>query len=221
MLLSKKRKGGLHQRMQAAKRTCEPSASEGNSSSLAQWLKEQWSWGQLSPQTVQHVAALATRDMVAAEAGSIPADLLQLSKLGSEGSHPNNCHRDLLALVADVSKLPKPFPIIMPMKVQGDKALQSIFLPHVVFHHLWVHYKDHWMSSFLPTGKAGLVCFWNNFQHHPCMHQHPVTAEARVWAHKLFEPFQKVFLFQTCFHDFDMFGFFLAERNSGSSAPSP
>ena len=178
VLLARKRKGGLHQRKEAAKRQCEPSAAECQPSSLAQWLKEQWSWGQLSPQTVQHVAALATRDMASAGATSIPADLLKLAKLGSEGAHQNNCNRDLWALVADVSKLPKPFPILMPMKVQGGTALQSIFLPHVVFHHLWVHYKQHWISSFIPTGKAGLVRFWTQFQHHPAMHQHPLKEQA-------------------------------------------
>ena len=186
VLLARKRKGGLHQRKEAAKRQCEPSAAGCQPSSLAHWLKEQWSWGQLSPQTVQHVAALATRDMASAGATSIPADLLKLAKLGSEGAHQNNCNRDLWALVVDVSKLPKPFPILMPMKVQGGTALQSIFLPHVVFspfvgalqRALDFFFPSHWQSWLgalldpLPTPPCnaptsfegtGLVILWQLF----------------------------------------------------------
>lgn len=147
-------------------------ASVEKPSLLAEWLKKEWAWGQLSPQTVQQISSLAKRDMQAAGASEIPQDLIALSMLGSQGTHPNNCHRDLMSLVADASHLPKPLQVAIPMKIQGGQALQSIMLPHEVAHSVWVSYPAHWVQTFLPGGKGALVKFWKKFQHHPAMQGH-------------------------------------------------
>ena len=147
---AKKRRGGLQQRLGAQRREEEATGvTVDQPSLLAEWLKEQWAWGKMSPQLVQHVAALAKRDMVAANATNIPEDLHKLSMLGTEGAHANNCHRDLQALVANVSKLPEPLQVFLPMKLKGNQALQSIMLPHMVMHHVWVHYQSYWQNFFL------------------------------------------------------------------------
>ena len=121
--VAKKRKGGHKQRLQALEREVGSGpASVEKPSLLAGWLKKQWAWGQLSPQTLQHIASLATRDMQAAGAFEIPQDLIDLSMLGSRGTHSNNCHRDLMSLVAGASHLPKPLQVAIPMKVPGGHA---------------------------------------------------------------------------------------------------
>ena len=155
----KKRRGGLQQRLGAQRREEEATGvTVDQPSLLAEWLKEQWAWGKMSPQLVQHVAALAKRDMVAANATNIPEDLHKLSMLGTEGAHANNCHRDLQALVANVSKLPEPLQIFLPMKLKGNQALQSIMLPHMVMHHVWVHYQSYW-QKFFSCPMEQVACF--------------------------------------------------------------
>ena len=67
--LPKKRKGGVLQRLQSLSREVEAQTiALQQPSLLADWLKKQWAWGQLSPQEVQHVASLAKKDMVTAGA---------------------------------------------------------------------------------------------------------------------------------------------------------
>ena len=170
----KRRRGGLHQRVQSQKR--ESLAGDvsfgGQPSLLADWLKEQWAWGQLSPQAVQHIASLAKKDMLASGATEIPNSLHKLSMLGTEGAHANNCHRDLWNLVASEYQLPQPLQVFMSMKVPKGKALQSIMLPHLVFHHVWVNYPDFWKSIFLPNGKDGLLAFWEKFKDHHSFENH-------------------------------------------------
>ena len=169
----KKRKGGNQQRLKALEREVgSTAASVKGHSLLADWLKKQWAWGELSPQTVQQISSLAKKDMQAAGASEIPQDLVSLSMLGSQGTHPNNCHRDLMSLVADASYLPKPLQVAIPMKIPGGQALQSIMLPHEVAHAVWVSYPAHWENTFLPGGKGALVEFWKKFQHHPAMQDH-------------------------------------------------
>ena len=134
--------------------------------------EEGGAWGQLSPQTVQQISSLAKRDMQAAGASEFPQDLIALSVLGSQGTHPNNCHQDLMSLVADASHVPKPLQVAIPMKIQGGQALQSIMLSHEVAHSVWASYPAHWVQTFLPGGRGALVKFWKKFQHHPAMQGH-------------------------------------------------
>ena len=169
---NKKRKGGLQQRLSAAKRQSVEDSAVDTPSLLCNWLQQQWAWGRFSPQEIQHIAMLAKRDSEAAGATHLQKPLCSLASLGTEGQHANNCHRDLLALIKDVSFLPQPLSVFMPFKITAKTALQSTMLPHLVFHQLWASYKDYWNSCFLPNGKKGLEDFWAKFQDHPAMRGH-------------------------------------------------
>ena len=169
--IRKKRRGGHQQRL-AATEAEQLSAGDSNTppatpSALAEWLQQEWAWGRFSPQEVQHIAALATRDMKSAGTTNIQPSLANLSSLGSEGKHSNNVHRDLLALVKDTSSLPEALFVKMPLK--NMSVLQAVMLPHLVFHCLFTKYKDYWNSCFLPDGHASLQRFWSSFSSHPCM----------------------------------------------------
>ena len=170
--LLKKRKGGQQQRLQAHRQEMEAAApTKDQQCLLAEWLKEQWAWGQMAPQTVQHVASLAKKDMLSAGMENVPASLQQLARLGTSGAFPNNCHRDLMAVAPGASKLPPPLQALTPLKVKGGSALQSV-MPHLVLHHVWKYYQDFWASFFLPIGKAGLVAFWQKSESRPSMDGH-------------------------------------------------
>ena len=167
----KKRKGGVQQRIRRSKEEA-AEATPSISSGLAAWLKEKWSWGTLSPQEVQHIAALAVSDMENCGLENPPSDLLALASLGSHGRHCNNVHRDLMLQVQHVSKLPAAEKVIMPMKVPGGSAEQTLVLPHLVFHSLYEHYQTYWGETFLPGGRKSLMAFWKNISTHPCMKDH-------------------------------------------------
>ena len=175
---SKKRKGGLQQRLSAAKRQSVEDSGVDKPSLLSNWLQQQWAWGRFSPQEIQHIAMLAKRDSEAAGATHLQKPLCSLASLGTEGMHGNNCHRDLLQVIKDVSFLPQPLSVFMPFKITAKTALQSIMLPHLVFHHLWVSYKDYWNTCFVPNGQKGLEVFWKNFQFHPAMQGHCILHRA-------------------------------------------
>ena len=114
---SKKRKGGQRQRLAASAAAAAPPNLE---SKLARYLKAQWSWGHLSPQDLQRIAAFAVDDMRHMTGDAvIPPELMQLARMGSHGVHPNNMHRDLLHLMKDESLLPEPLMTRFPMKTEA------------------------------------------------------------------------------------------------------
>ena len=56
-----------------------------------------WAWGQLSPQTIQHLMALFKEDLALALIGGLSMTLITtLASLGAEGTIPGNVHRDLI-----------------------------------------------------------------------------------------------------------------------------
>ena len=46
--------------------------------------------------------------------------------------------------------------------------LQSIMLPHELFHCMWKEYKEYFIHALAPGGSNRLVSFWKNFEKHPC-----------------------------------------------------
>ena len=106
-------------------------------SALAAWLQEQWSWGYMSPQTCQKIAALAITDLNDCGLEQPPVALQKLASIGSSGCQSQNCNRDMLNLVHSISKMPAPLQEKLPLK--GGVYLQNIMLPHEIFHHLWVN----------------------------------------------------------------------------------
>lgn len=167
----KKRRGGQQQRLGAArseKAHLEEAQAAKKPSCLADFLVERWSWGKYSPQEIQHIAMLATRDMEALGVTHVQPSLTSLASLGSKGKHGNNVHRDLMNVIKDTTQLPEPLLVSMPFKGKPG-LLQMVMLPHLVFHCLFTYYPTFWKSSFLPTGVKGLVSFWTHFKTHPSM----------------------------------------------------
>ena len=168
---NKKRKGGNQQRLAAAQAALDASSSnvptDQTPSLLEDHLVSQWAWGKYSPQEIQLLANLAKRDMEAMGVSKVQSSLASLASMGSSGKHANNCHRDLMKLVNDKSWLPQPLQVVMPFKPAD--FVQSVMLPHLVFHALYTHYPAFWAACFLPLGVKGLVAFWNLMASHPCM----------------------------------------------------
>ena len=97
---SKKREGGQQQRLQAHRQEMEAAApTKDQPCLLAEWLKERWAWGPMSPQIVQHVASVAKKDILSPGIENVPASLQQLARLGTSGAFPNNYHRDFMAVM--------------------------------------------------------------------------------------------------------------------------
>ena len=136
-------------------------------SRLADHLVIQWAWGKYSPQEIQLLAHLATRDMEALGLSEIPTSLTSLAALGSHGRHANNCHRDLIHYMKDKTFLPDPLQVHMPFV--ATMLLQAVMLPHLVFHTLFTKYPTYWANCFLPGGVKSLVKFWKHMMPHPSM----------------------------------------------------
>ena len=83
-------------------------------SRLADHLVIQWAWGKYSPQEIQLLAHLATRDMEALGLSEIPTSLTSLAALGSHGRHANNCHRDLIHYMKDQTHCKSICPLWQP-----------------------------------------------------------------------------------------------------------
>ena len=143
-------------------------------SKLATYLEEQWSWGYMSPQTCQKIASLAVQDMEAAGVEQTPLSLKKISTIGTSGSHAQNCHRDFLALVATKTKICKPLQEKLPFK--DGLYLQSIMLPHEIFHWMWKDYKDYFISALAPGGSNRLENFWKSYEKHPAMQSSAMAA---------------------------------------------
>ena len=80
---SKRRKGGLQQRLEEARVESE------RSSVVAEYLLQQYAWGLMSVQQVQQIAALVLQDMDLLKVSTdvVFPQLEALRKLGSSGIH--------------------------------------------------------------------------------------------------------------------------------------
>lgn len=79
---------------------------------------------------------------------------------------------DLVVHIKDVSLLPEPERVVLPLKIAAGAAFQSIMLPHMVFHSLYSNYKAYWETTFLPGGIKKLQAFWTKIATHPIMDGH-------------------------------------------------
>ena len=77
--IAKKRKGGLWQRLAAARSECE------RTSAIATYLLKQYSWGKMSVQQVQEVASLVLQDMKEFQSDIVFPELVSLAGFGSSG----------------------------------------------------------------------------------------------------------------------------------------
>ena len=121
-----------------------------------------WSWGEMSPQELQHMAELIEQDLKNLLAGGLDMRLLKtLSGLGSKGSSPQHCHRDLL------TRLPTPklgtmstFKIYLEHSVFGvSEAMSGIVWPHELFANLYHHHNAAFFTYMVPSLEI-LKNFW-------------------------------------------------------------
>lgn len=170
--LKRRRKGGQRQRLEAADEIRRTEAEERTSERLSEYLKRQWAWGHISPQTVQAIASHAIGDMKACGSTDLPPLLAKFAALGTNGQHPNNMHKELLHLLEQNVHVPQPLMVKLPF-AKGD-FLQSIMLPHVLFAHLHQFYPAAFQRQFFPQGIGHLKEFWTTFKMHPCMEGHEI-----------------------------------------------
>ena len=84
-----RRTGGQRQRLEADDSIRRTEAEERASERLSEYLKRQWAWGHISPQTVQAIANHAIGDMKACGSTDLPPLLAKFAALGTNGQHPN------------------------------------------------------------------------------------------------------------------------------------
>ena len=106
------RRGGLQQRIQKIEARDDAAPVANN---LAHELLERWSWGEVSPQVVQKLAAASQRDFQAVGA-TPPSEIAALAGLGSGGLYPNNMHKEILQIANKNNAFSKPFAVKMSLK---------------------------------------------------------------------------------------------------------
>lgn len=160
----KRRRGGQRQRLAAFHEAHVPTASKN--SFLADMLLEKWSWGQISPQEVQQFAAMACKDFEQ-NAAQPPCDLQFLASLGTSGVHKNNMHRQLLQWGnGKCPHMVQAFHATFTFKPPYNNQMQSLLLPHELFHHIYWNYKQAWNKIILPSVDS-LKEFWKLQKNHP------------------------------------------------------
>ncbi|CAE7677342.1 unnamed protein product [Symbiodinium sp. CCMP2592] len=168
-------RGGVQQRIQKveARNDAAPVASN-----LAHELLERWSWGEVSPQVVQKLAAASQRDFQAVGA-TPPSEVAALAGLGSAGLYPNNMHKEILKIANKNNAFSKPFAVKMSFKPPWDKLLQTMLLPHVVFSDLYHSYPAAFAKFMMPSGGIQkLKEFWRlQKAGHPAWRNHPIVSK--------------------------------------------
>jgi hypothetical protein len=133
-------------------------AVSGRSSQFISFMLQLWSWGLMSPQTMQELAHRALMDFDNAlkdedKAMHIRHDLKMIATLGDKGKYKGNMHRDLERKLEDswvtswCCKLP-----LKPMSAPRwsvNMLAQTMLLPHLLFS---------CMGNFYPAAFAKLMC---------------------------------------------------------------
>ena len=157
-------RGGCRQRRQRAQATAAAELvavggrEAGPLGKPAYQLVESWCWGELSAVRVQCLALCAVQD------GCAEASLARLSKLGAEGAHAGNCHRDLLEFLRRL-KLPRtPEAVVetVPLRLRTEGPATLVEHPYMPLHRLFAHMFQHWPSEWRKTvfGQAGQLGQW-------------------------------------------------------------
>ena len=189
--------GGIRQRMRKAaflkasgsSNVHDTVSHEIHTTGLGDYLLEKVGWKEISAYQGQQIAALAmnaivhalnaagtTQDFQAkikqggAEdlASAFCPDLSKLSKLGSKGAHPNNCHRDLMQALGEptVPYSRVYIPLRLPDSPKVKNVEQHIIWPHLLLEKLGSLGGDVWERRV--AGKPGrLFSFWRNMRGHP------------------------------------------------------
>ena len=175
-----RRQGGKRQRLSRAAAE-NPVAACILESCLAVELCLKFAWGVYTPQTVQHLASCACKDMDQLlskyTAKYDLGDIRKLSELGSGGKHVNNCHRDLMKMIDGNPALPRPKEIHVPIKGYVNLQSSYMFLPHELFAEIHSSYYFAFKKIFCPSAEK-CAEFWKSARDHPAMANHPIKQES-------------------------------------------
>ena len=160
-------KGGAQQQLRRQRLAA--GVGDERPSQLANFLLEQWSFGQLSTPMVQRIAHHAHADGV-----DLP-EVVRLAGLGAGGRLPGNTHRDLLAATGDMPFKRALSTFMVPYRhgLRGVRAVpQEMLLPHLVVAELYEAYPDEFSTRLLGSDGLGdtsrLQSFWESMeQRHP------------------------------------------------------
>ena len=125
-----------------------------------------WSWGEMTPQELQHMAGLMLKDLEMLLGGGLDRSLLiTLAGLGSHGANPQHCHKDLLQRLPK-SRLPsmKLLKIFLEHSVFGvSEALSGIIWPHELFANMYHYHKEAFFTYFVSSMDT-LRKFWDSVE---------------------------------------------------------
>ena len=152
----------------------EENVSGSKKSHLANFLLEEWGFGRMSAVMVQKMAMHSYKDFQSKRLDS-PEDLKDLAMLGSQGEHPQNCHRDLTRWIKRQHAILEPSFVQLPMRISHPteegptwKTVDHAMLfPHDIFAHLYEHNRLDFNHRFLGVREdvqpgPTLSHFWNS-----------------------------------------------------------
>ena len=161
---SKKRKGGILQRMTAAK---EELTAE---SALFKVLLGMYAKGILSAHQFHEIAKAGQEDIDKAHDGFQVVNLQRVAKL----QQSNNFGRTIASMMAKECNLPMPMQVHIPMKgLEDGVPCRSMLLPHEMFATFFEN--DAWTQTILPD-ESKLRPFWDAFESHPSFQNHPLKS---------------------------------------------
>ena len=111
------------------------------------------------------LAAVGDLETLGADAASLP-DLERLAKAGTNGTNPQNLHRDIMNAVKDRTTL-EPSQFHIPFQNFGEQ-MQLMTLPHAQFAHLYHQYPNSFRKRVLPEN-SDLSDFWQGMDGHPAV----------------------------------------------------
>ena len=160
---SKRRKGGLQQRLEEARVESE------RSSVVAEYLLQQYAWGLMSVQQVQQIAALVLQDMnfLKVSTDVVFPQLEALRKLESSGIHMNNMSRDIDKYVMTMQQLPPSTDFTIPT-TRGEEKSQAL-LPHELFSYLYENHRAAFNKMLIPDGEDSLKKNWSQCSEARCL----------------------------------------------------
>ena len=172
-------------------------------SELALHLLREWSWGKISAPEIQRIASTAFKDQVElakklkGTCDDCSKSLARLARLGSNGNHPGNAHRELLTWLGEpVSTKPLSVEIsVVVQKFKNNRKLKiglgnnlsirkvpiHFMLPHMVFHNLFNNFNDkfkEFMFGCKENVEDQLESFWNTIieRGDPRLRSLPITS---------------------------------------------
>ena len=149
---------------------------KGSQSQLANKLLALWSHGLISASLCQELADLAMQD------GAQHDELYALASTGNHGMYKGNIHRDLMAhFCKDLIMTPSmtvDVPCIDPKTNKETIEAANIFLPHLQFWSLGLHFPENFHDLF--SLAKGIPSFWDQVEavKDPVLENHPLKKGA-------------------------------------------